>query len=216
MPVTADEPLRAAIARVATVFAGMASPEERGCGNCYSPADIAALRTPAVDLPEDLAQAVAVEVPDHWDDHPAVIRRVLPPIVGLMAEGSTWPERIVCQWVAAGWTTWPAPQVQALTSFLEAWLTWTLRQESPPTPAREVFEACATATSSVTAWIAHWGAAADPTVTDPHLAEAAQYWELEWGGKPLRYWSGTEAEEQAAYTELKAWLTTRNLLNSPD
>lgn len=151
MPVTADEPLRAAIARVATVFGGM-----------------------------------------------------------------TWPARIVCQWVAAGWTTWPAPQVQALTNFLEAWLTWTLRQESPPTPAREVFEACATATSSVTTWITHWNTAADPAATDPHLTEAAQYWELEWGGKPFTYWTSSEANEQAAYTELKAWLATRNLLNPTD
>lgn len=212
MPLTADGPLHAAIAHVATVFGGMAaSPDERGCGHCYSDADLAALRTPAVDLPEGLAEAVAMEVPDHWDDQPAVLRRVLPQIVVLMAEGSTWPERIVYQWVAAGWTTWPAPQVQALTTFLETWLTWTLRQESPPTPAREVFETCATATSSVTTWITHWEAS---TTSATHLAEAAQYWELEWGGKPLRYWSGSEADEQAAYTELKAWLATRNLLGS--
>lgn len=166
MPISRDAPLRAALDRVAAVFAGMAaSPEERGCGYCYSHADLAALRTPAVDLPDGLAQRVATEVPDHWDDHPAVIRRVLPQIVVQMTEGSTWPARIVCQWVAAGWTAWPAPQAEALTNFLEAWLTWTLRQESPPTPAHEVFEACATATSSVTPWIAHWDTSAAPATT---------------------------------------------------
>ncbi|WP_051942860.1 hypothetical protein [Streptacidiphilus rugosus] len=200
-----------AIARVAEAFAGMtAHPDEAGCGRCYSAEEIALLRTAHVALPADLVCMVAEEVPGHWDDHPSVIRRVLPQVAVLLAQGATSPDLMARGLAAARWTQWPDQQVQALRGFLEAWWLGTLEQDSPPTSAREVFESCVTATSSVTPWLAWWDAGLGP-VASRHLEECADWWwdDLQNDVSPFAWWWGTEAQERAACAELRTWLAAR-------
>lgn len=211
MPTSHAHSLQLAIARVAAVFAGMtAHPDEGGCGRCHGPDEVASLRTADIALPADLVCLVAQEVPDHWSDHPAVIRRVLPQLAVLLAQGSAWPERAAQGLAAARWSQWPDQQVQAVHGFLEAWWRWTLRQDSPPTPAREVFESCATASSSLAPWLTLWEAERSP-VADRHLAECADWWwdDLQHDTSPFSWWWGPAEEERAACLELRAWLAAR-------
>jgi hypothetical protein len=203
--------MRLAIARVAEVFAGMTvSPDEVGCGRCCGADDVALLRTANVALPTDLVRMVAEEVPDHWSDQPAVIRRVLPQLTALLAQGTASPDLVARRLADARWFQWPDQQVQAVLGFLEAWWLSTLRQGSPPTPAREVFESCVTATSSVTQWLACWDAERGPAA-DRHLAECADWWwdDLQIDASPFTWWSGQAEQERAACLELRTWLAAR-------
>jgi hypothetical protein len=200
--------MQSAIARVAEVFAGMtADPDETGCRRCYGAGEVALLKVADVALPVDLVVMVAQEAPDHWDDQPAVMRRVLPHLVELLAGGTASPDLVVRGLAAAGWSDWPQPQVRALFDFFEVWWTWTLGQEAPPTSAREVFESCATASSSVTPWLALWAAQEHPAA-DRHLSECARWWwdDLQHNASPFSCWWGSDAQEQAACRELAAWL----------
>ncbi|MFB7191609.1 hypothetical protein ACFCZT_41425 [Streptomyces sp. NPDC056230] len=66
-------------------------PDEAGCGRCFDEGEFELLRTPDVPLPADLVRRVAQKDPSHWDDQPAIIRRVLPQLVVVLAEGEASP-----------------------------------------------------------------------------------------------------------------------------
>ncbi|WP_405887593.1 hypothetical protein OG762_08960 [Streptomyces sp. NBC_01136] len=70
--------LDAALADIDTVFNGFASPNEVGCGRCHLPEEIAFLRTPYTRVPPDVLRMFVFEVPGHFDDHAALMRRLLP------------------------------------------------------------------------------------------------------------------------------------------
>ncbi|MEU3304084.1 hypothetical protein ABZ729_30350 [Streptomyces sp. NPDC006678] len=200
--------LDAAVARVAKAFGGMAArADETGCGRCFDAGEVELLRTPDVPLPADLVRRVAQKDPFHWDDQPAMIRRVLPQLVVVLAEGAAEPDLLARGLAAAGWSGWPGEQAGAVAGFLEAWWTQTLRTQSPPISACAVFESCVTASSSVTPWLVRWEAEMSP-VARRHLADSVGRWreELMSDDSPFTWWWGTEAEEGAAWHEVKTWL----------
>ncbi|WUD70326.1 hypothetical protein OG937_45695 [Streptomyces sp. NBC_00510] len=201
--------LVAAIARVAKTFDGMtAQADEAGCGRCFDEGEVELLRTSGVPLPADLVRRVAQKDPFHWGDQPAIIRRVLPQLVVLLAEGEAECDSMARGLAAAGWSRWPREQAGAVTGFLDAWWTQTLRTKSPPTSACAVFESCVTASSSVAPWLARWEAETGPAARR-HLADSLDWWreELTSDDSPFWWWWGTAAEERAAWHEVKRWLT---------
>ncbi|WP_327306181.1 hypothetical protein OG730_24040 [Streptomyces sp. NBC_01298] len=205
--------LAAAVARVATAFGGMtARADEAGCGRCFGEVEVELLRTPDAPLPTDLVRRVAQKDPFHWSDQPAIIRRALPQLVVMLAGGADEPALMARGLAAAGWSRWPREQAGAVSGFLEAWWTRSLRTESPPTRVDEVFESCATASSSVTPWLARWEAERG-TIARRHLTESADRWreELAYDDSlsPFWWWWGTEAESQAAWREVRTWLAAR-------
>lgn len=203
--------LAVATARVAATFGGMtAQANEAGCGRCFDEGEVDLLRTPGVPLPTDLVRRVAQKDPFHWDDQPAIIRRVLPQLVVVLAEGEVESDLMARGLAAAGWSRWPREQAGAVAGFLDAWWTRTLRTKSPPISACAVFESCVTASSSVTPWLARWEAEMGP-VARRHLADSLGWWreELTSNDSPFTWWWGTEVEEQAAWHEVKRWLTAQ-------
>lgn len=200
--------LSAATVRVAKTFAGMtAQADETGCGRCFNEGEVELLRTPGVPLPTDLVRRVAQKDPFHWDDQPAIIRRVLPQLVVVLTEGEAESDLMARGLAAAGWSRWPREQAGAVAGFLDAWWTQTLRTKSPPIPACAVFESCVTASSSVTPWLARWEAETGP-VARRHLADSLGWWreELTSNDSPFTWWWGTETAERAAWHEVKQWL----------
>ncbi|MEU8951728.1 hypothetical protein [Streptomyces sp. NPDC048489] len=199
------------MARVVETFGGMtAQADEAGCGRCFDKGEVELLRTPDVPLPAGLVRRVAQKDPSHWDDQPAIIRRVLPQVVVVLAEGEAESDLIARGLAAADWPRWPREQAAAVTGFLDAWWTQTLRTKSPPIPASAVFESCVTASSSVAPWLARWESETGP-LAHRHLAESRDWWreELESDISPFTWWRGTEAEERAAWHEVKRWLASR-------
>lgn len=197
--------------RVATTFGGMtAQADEAGCDRCFDEGEVELLRTPGVPLPTDLVRRVVQKDPFHWDDQPAIIRRVLPQLVVMLAEGEVESDLMARGLAAAGWSRWPREQAGAVAGFLDAWWTQTLRAKSPPISACAVFESCVTASSSVTPWLSRWEAETGP-VARRHLAVSLGWWreELTSDDSPFTWWWGTEAEGRAAWHEVKRWLASQ-------
>jgi hypothetical protein len=184
-----------------------AQADESGCGRCFDEAEVELLRTPGVPLPADLVRRVAQKHPFHWDDQPAIIRRVLPQLVVMLAEGEYESDLMARGLAAAGWPTWPREEAAAVTGFLDAWWTRTLRTKTPPVSACEVFESCATASSSVAPWLARWESETGPTARR-HLADSFGWWreELTSDDSPFTWWWGTGKESRAAWHEVRRWL----------
>ncbi|MEU7833761.1 MULTISPECIES: hypothetical protein [unclassified Nonomuraea] len=79
--------LNAALDGLATTFRGMtADPDEINC-TCHwgSAQDLARLKTPDVALDPDLLRR-SYEATD-WDDHAAVLRRILPSLASALVDG---------------------------------------------------------------------------------------------------------------------------------
>lgn len=199
--------LDAALAAVDTAFDGCASPRETGCGRCHLPEETAYLRTPHVTVPADVVRMYVYEVSDHFDDHAAAMRRLLPQAARAMADGSL--EGV--GWGAHGlsrvdWRSWPADQAAAVEAFVHAWWQDVLAMPEPPYPVEAVFETCASIARTVTPFLDAW---ADGPVADRHLAGCADEWlyHLLSDFSPFDWWY--DDSKDAAVVELRTWLTRR-------
>ncbi|MGW0843022.1 hypothetical protein ACWD26_23300 [Streptomyces sp. NPDC002787] len=196
--------LEAALADIDTVFDGFTSPHETGCGRCHMPEETAYLRTPSVPVPLDVLTMYVFEVSNHFADHAAAMRRLLPPWARAVADGTMeplgWKEHGLSQ---VGWRSWPAEQAAAVERFLYAWWDDVLVAPEPPRPVNEVFEVCAAILGTVVPLLDRW---LPGSVADAHLRYCADMWidDLLRDELPF-YWSST-AFEAVAVSELQAWL----------
>lgn len=195
--------LDAALADIDTVFNGFASPAEIGCERCFLPEETAYLRNPYTRVPAGLLRRFVYKVPDHFEDHTAVMRRLLPQCARAMADGG-----LEFLWWGHGlsrvdWSSWPAAQSDAIAAFLLAWWQDALATPGPPYGITDIFDTCAAISASVTpfldAWVRH-------PVADAHLEHCVRYWlsELLSDASPLSCWVGDG--EDAAVAELGSWL----------
>ncbi|MFH8930477.1 hypothetical protein ACH4D4_25825 [Streptomyces pristinaespiralis] len=206
----ASPALDAAVDRIRKVFAGVTSPMETGCGMCHLPEETALLRTPDVELPDDVLRLFAHEVPNHFDDHPAVMRRILPQLAAQLATGR-FPGLDAYELTGLArsrWQTWPAEQAVAVRTFLETWWADTVTSDAPPYPVHAVFESCVTAGSTVTPYLAVWAGQPLGGPADRHLADCLERWIDDLLGdltSPLfSWWSDPCHDEPLA--ELQAWV----------
>ncbi|MFR9792043.1 hypothetical protein ACL07V_25840 [Streptomyces sp. MB22_4] len=193
-----------ALADIDTVFGGWTSPAETGCERCFAPEDTAWLRTPRARLPLDLLRRFVHKAPDHFADHAAVMRRLLPQCAHAMADGTLGD----VGWAPHGlsrvdWRSWPAEQAAAVEAFVLAWWQDVLAAPEPPYPAEDVFETCASILGTMTPLLDRWepGPAADG-----HLVACARSWlyDLVSDDWPFTWWS---PDDQAAGAgQLQAWL----------
>jgi hypothetical protein len=196
--------LDAALADIDTVFNGFASPTETGCERCYLPEETAYLRTPYTRVPADLVRRFVFESPGHFEDHAAVMRRLLPHTAHAMADGSL--DGI--GWGAHGlsrvdWRAWPPEQAAAVEAFLHAWWGDILTTPEPPYPVHEVFETCATILGDLMPFL-------DRLRMQPgaeaHLVTCARAWlfDLTTDDSPFCWWY--RGDETSLVTALQSWL----------
>lgn len=199
--------LDAAVARVRSVFAGMAGPDEEGCDRCHISGETALLRTPDVPLPADMVSYYMFEAPNHFADHAAAIRRLLPDFAGHLVAGRIEPAYYQMSGLArARWQNWPDDQRAAVSGFLDAWWADALASAVPSTTVERVFLACVAASSTVTPFLAHWAAQPEGGIADDHLAAVAQLWitDLLNEESVIREWHDHDRDEPLA--EMQAWL----------
>lgn len=193
-------------------FRGMTAKADEVQCDCHwgSPEELALLKLPDTELEPDLLYRTW-SAPD-WDDHGAVLRRVLPQFARDLTGGLgayAWDiDNVGASFHRADWQQWPAPQSEAVREFLNAWWAHTLLTPDPAVPVPELFALCAEASATVGPWLAVWEALRHP-VTDQHLTDTVDRWEwdlledaLPW--QSSAFWPDEEAE--AARTELAAWL----------
>ncbi|MCL8012312.1 hypothetical protein [Streptomyces sp. AS02] len=197
--------LDTALADIDTVFNGFASPTETGCERCFLPEETAYLRTPYTRVPADLVGRFVFKVPGHFQDHAAVMRRLLPQAAHAMAEGTLdrigWGHH---GWSRVDWRAWPAEQAAAVEAFVYAWWQDVLTASEPPYPVAEVFETCAMILGTMTPLLDRWGSG---PVADAHLASCAATWlyDLDSDAAPFCWWD--HDDEAPVVAELQSWLT---------
>ncbi|MGH4030794.1 hypothetical protein ACQB60_17860 [Actinomycetota bacterium Odt1-20B] len=211
--------LGASLARIRSVFAGLtAAAHERGCTHCYGEQDIALLRVPEVALPEDLLVQFFHEVPDHFDDHAAVLRRLLPQFAEFLAagrfEGLGYGANGLGQ---VGWPDWPPHQADAIREFIDAWWAAFLEDDASPYDIADVFAVCADMGGTLTPLLERWARQPVGGRADRLLLRATGAWmedllsDVPGLTLPWWYWPDPDAPEFAyrpePVAELQAWLS---------
>ncbi|MFE2722196.1 hypothetical protein [Kitasatospora sp. NPDC059327] len=201
-----SQQLRSALDALDTVFAPVS---ERpftvgGCAYCYTDADLAALAGPSQRLPEALVRSVAAESEGHWDDFPALYRRMTPRVVRLLATDRLHVDHglIASRLLAAEPRTWSEPEREALEGVWHAWWRAALHEYPGTGSVTGVLEAVSVSTGSLSPWLTVW-AGTRTDAADRHLADALDDWLFEGQLADLRL--GFYDELHAA-PELLSWL----------
>lgn len=175
-----------------------------GCTDCYGDEDFTALSGPVDGVPDELVPSVAAESVDHWDDFPALYRRMTPRIVRLLTTGRLHVDHglIASRLLAAGWHGWTAPERDALVQVWHAWWRATLHEYPGTGCATDVLETVAVSTGTLAPWLEVW-AATRTVAADLHLDDALDDWLFEGRLAALRLGSHDELD---ATPELLPWL----------
>jgi hypothetical protein len=175
-----------------------------GCTHCYGQADLDALGGPVDQVPEDLIPLVAAEVTDHWDDFPALYRRMTPRIVRFLVTGRLHCDHglIASRLLAAGWRDWVATEQEALEKVWHAWWRSALHEYPGPGPITSVLETISVSTGTLAPWLDIW-AQTRTEAADKHLRDAVHRWLLR--GELAELYLGFY-DELHATPELLPWL----------
>jgi hypothetical protein len=175
-----------------------------GCTYCYAQADLDALAGPVDRVPEDLIPHVAAETTDHWDDFPALYRRMTPRIVRLLATGRLHLDHglIASRLLAAGWRGWAPIEQDALETVWHAWWRAALHDYPGTDPVASVLETISVSTGTLAPWLAIWAETRTETA-DKHLRDAIHRWLLR--GELADLYLGFY-DELHATPELLPWL----------
>lgn len=191
--------------------AAFSSPADRsftvgGCTHCYSQADLDALCGPLDLVPEDLIPHVAGEVPDHWDDFPALYRRMTPRIVRLLVTGRLHVDHglIASRLLAADWRTWAQIEQEALERAWHAWWRSALHEYPGADPITSVLETISVSTGTLAPWLDIW-TETRTEAADKHLRDAVHRWLV--SGELADLYLGFY-DELHATPELLPWLLT--------
>ncbi|MEV5973232.1 hypothetical protein [Streptomyces sp. NPDC051921] len=193
----------AALRRVEEVFGGMTA-SSRGCLHCFDAEESALLAVPGARLDDDLLARFFHKVPDHFEDHPAVVRRLLPQFLGYAASGRFGGAGYAPTGLGrTAWREWPREQAEAIDGFLSTWWAETLAVPDPVPGVQAVFELCHDMHQSVTPLLAAWADREPGGVADRHLAAWVERWIedlLRDDGSSLAWWAPDPTQE------LQAWL----------
>ncbi|MFI5808920.1 hypothetical protein [Streptomyces sp. NPDC051561] len=164
------------------------------------------LKTPDVELDLDLLRRTW-SAPD-WNDHGAVLRRVLPQLaralVGGHVQRSAGMHEVGHSFSRGLWQQWPAHQSTVVREFLHAWWENALNEPSPVVPVHEALALCAEASDALRPWLHYWETL-DHRVADQHLAAAAAHWEYDLLAGQLP-WTSMNDDADAQCVELASWL----------
>ncbi|BDH04605.1 hypothetical protein [Streptomyces seoulensis] len=197
--------LTAALAEIDVVFNGEASRAEFGCARyCCTAEDAAYLRSPHTRVPAALLNRFLYKSPQHFADHAAAMRRLLPQGAHAMADGTLEDTG----WGPLGlsrvdWRSWPGAQARAVEVFFGAWWREALGAAEPPYPVRDMFEVCCSVLGEAAPLLAVWEAGPE---ADAHLADCVEWWshDLLADRWPFTWWRPDD--EPHTREELQTWL----------
>ncbi|MBD9702900.1 hypothetical protein IHE56_12500 [Streptomyces sp. ID01-12c] len=165
-----------------------------GCTHCYA--------GPVREVPDELMYSVAHKAPDHWDDFPALYRRLTPRIVRLLVTDGLDHGMVASRMLTAGRRDWPGAERGALEEVWQAWWRSVLHAHPGVGHVADVLETLAATTGTLGPWLAVW-AGTRTEAADLHLGDALDRWLVEDGLADLRLGFCGEAH---ATPELLPWL----------
>ncbi|WP_405556868.1 hypothetical protein [Streptomyces sp. NBC_01171] len=142
--------------------------------------------------------------PQHFADHAAAMRRLLPQCAHAMADGTLeepgWAPHGLSR---VDWRSWSDAQARAVETFVGAWWRAALGAAEPPYPVQDMFETCCSVLGEAAPLLAMWEAGPE---ADAHLAECVDWWmqDLLVDRWPFTWWRPDD--EARARTELQTWL----------
>ncbi|MGW2400920.1 hypothetical protein ACWCYY_30600 [Kitasatospora sp. NPDC001664] len=174
------------------------------CGHCCTPADLAALAGPPEAVPDRLLATAVIRTPGHWNDHPALIRRLAPRLMRAVATDSlgVGEGTVGTRFRQARWQLWPEPERSALLGIWRTWLDLTLRHHPTRVPVSRVLDLLAAAAGTLAPWLDRWPAQGLPAA-DRQLSELLDDWLLYDRPDTLRLGHGGELH---VGPELFTWL----------
>ncbi|MCX4986826.1 hypothetical protein [Streptomyces sp. NBC_00572] len=168
--------LASALRRVEAVFGGMTAPAE-GCLRCYTEDELALLAVPRAPLGDQLLRELFHEGQDHFPDHAAVLRRMVPEFFAYVASGRFSGMGYLPGGLGrTAWREWPAEQAAAIGGFLDAWWRATLADPAPVDGVEAVWELCLESHGALAPLLDVWAAAPRGGTEDRHLAEFVECW----------------------------------------
>ncbi|MFG2138585.1 hypothetical protein [Streptomyces sp. NPDC048650] len=201
-----QQQLMTALDALDRAFAGEEPFPVEGCTYCYAERDFTELSGPLHLISDDMVTSVAMEVPGHWNDFPRLFRRLTPRIIRLVVTGRFHVDEdlIASRLLAAAWTTWREPLVEALRDVWSAWWRTTLHTHPSPVPIRETLSLVTVATNTLRPWLDMWTATRTPAA-DAHMADLVDDVLFEFEITDLRMGF---YDEYHATAELLGWLLT--------
>ncbi|WP_426362699.1 hypothetical protein [Streptomyces sp. E-08] len=197
--------LTSALHRVEAVFGGMTAPAE-GCLRCYTEEELSLLAVPRAPLGDQLVRELIHEGVDHFLDHPAVLRRLLPEFFACLAAGRFSGMGYMPTGLGrTAWRDWPSEQAAAVEGFLDAWWRETLGDPAPVHGVNAVWELCVDFHQQLAPLLRVWAAVPRGGNEDRHLADFVDCWIedlLRDDGSTVLGW----AEDESLLPELQAWL----------
>lgn len=177
-----------------------------GCTRCYSPADLEALAGPVDRVPEELIPSVAAQATNHWDDFPAMYRRMTPRIVRLLVTGRLHVDHglIASRLLDADWRHWPMPEQKALEKVWHTWWRSVLHEYPGAQPVAGPLETISVSTGTLAPWLDVWAETRTPAA-DQHLRDTLDHWLVEWQLADLHFGF---YDEFPATPQLLPWLLT--------
>lgn len=198
----ASPALTAALHRVDAAFGGMTAPAD-GCGHCYGEEHLALLAVPDAPLGDDLLGSFLHEVPGHFPDHPAVVRRLLPEVFARVAAGRIDGMGVLPTALGrVAWREWPAGQADAIGGFLDVWWRETLADPAPSPGVDAVWRLSVDFRQEVAPLLDAWAAAPRGGAEDRHLADFTAGWIDDLLGDHVIGWPA----ERSHLAELQQWL----------
>ena len=171
-----------------------------GCTYCYAQSDLDLLGGDPALVPDDLVEAFAREVTDHWSEEQYwLVWRGLAPRILALLEAS--PDAVMLRGLSsARFSTWPGEEQAALREALSAMLTRAVSGDQTPYIVDVLVCAVAHVDHDLTPWLNLLDTLTD---ADAGIARLARFWaeDLAQGGKPMLWWF---PEDPAA--PLRDWL----------
>ncbi|MFF9851648.1 hypothetical protein [Streptomyces litmocidini] len=147
-----------------------------GCLHCYDAEELALLAVPRAPLGDDLVRRLFHEVPGHFDDHPAVVRRLLPEFLAFVASGRFHGIGYLSTGLSrTAWRGWPRDQAEAIGGFLDTWWRETLAAPEPVYGVGAVWKLCVESHGSLAPVLDVWAAAPRGGIEDAHLGDWVAY-----------------------------------------
>ncbi|WP_125776431.1 hypothetical protein [Antribacter gilvus] len=166
--------LLAALDAVDRTFGRFTCAADNPCTHCYGDDGIPELTVPGVLLGPDLLGSLTYRTPSMFEDHAAMVRRILPQMARGLADGTVhtfWPADHCL--ARTRWRGWPDDQARVISEVFDAWWEDLVTAPEPLHPVSQAFATYAAVSGDLARALASWP---DDDVANRHFVAVSREW----------------------------------------